>query len=65
MHWVVYINEIYIDSFGCVPANKLSRFIMKRNELCSLSEFKIQGVTSKRDSYCAGSFLYIFYLTIV
>ena len=29
-HWVVYINKIYYDSYGCRPPNNLARFIMKR-----------------------------------
>ena len=29
-HWVCYINEKYFDSLGCVPPEKLSKFIIKR-----------------------------------
>ena len=40
-HCVVYINENYFDSYGCVPPNKLSKFIIKRNRYCVYSEYKI------------------------
>ena len=50
-HWIAYINEIYFDSYGCSPPQKLSQFIIKRN--CVYSQYKIQGLTSKRDSYCS------------
>ena len=33
-HWVCYINEVYFDSYGCVPPKKLSKFIIKRNRCC-------------------------------
>ena len=29
-HWILCINEIYFDSYGCVPPKKLSKFIIKR-----------------------------------
>ena len=64
-HWVCYINEKYFDSYGCVCPKKLSKFIIKRNGYCLYSEYKIQGLTSKRDSYCASYCLYIIYLTKV
>ena len=64
-HWVVYINENYYDSYGCVPPKKLSKFIIKRYGHCLYSEYKIQGQTNKRDSYCASYCLYIIYLTKV
>ena len=28
-HWVLYINEIYFDSYGCVCPKKPSKFIIK------------------------------------
>ena len=64
-HWVCYINENYFDSYGCSPPKKLSKFIIKRNGFCLYSEYKIQSLTSKRDSYCASYCLYIIYLTKV
>ena len=64
-HWVCYIKENYFDSYGCSPPKKLSKFIIKRNSCCLYSEYKIQGLTSKRDSYCASYCLYIIYLTKV
>ena len=47
-HWVVYINENYFDSCGCVPPKKLSKFVIKRNGHCFCSEYKIQGLTNKK-----------------
>ena len=64
-HWVFYINENYFDSYGCVPPNKLSKFVIKRYGHCLYSEHKIQGLTYKRDSFCASYCLYIIYLTNV
>ena len=64
-HWVCYKNEKYFDSYGVVCPKKLSKFIIKRNGHCLYSEYKIQGLTSKRDSYCASYCLYIIYLTKV
>ena len=61
--WVAYINENFFDSYGCSPPQRLSKFIIERNGLCFYSEYKIQGLTSKRDSYCASYCLYIIYLT--
>ena len=52
-HWVAYISESYFDSYGCVCPKKLSRFTEKQRGYCSYSEYKIQGVTNERDSYCA------------
>ena len=42
MHWVVYMNENYFDSYGCSPPKKLSKFIIKRNGCCLYSEYQIQ-----------------------
>ena len=33
-HWVCYLDETYFDSYGCAPPQKLSKFIIKQNELC-------------------------------
>ena len=41
-HWVLNINEIYFDSYGCVCPKKLSEFIIKRNGYCLYSEYQIQ-----------------------
>ena len=46
--WVCFINEIYLDSYGCVCPKKLSNFIIKQNGHCLYSEYKIQGLTNKR-----------------
>ena len=63
--WIVYRNENYFDSYGCAPPQKLSKLIIKRNGLCLYSDYKIQGVTNKKDSYCASYCLYKNYLTKV
>ena len=63
--WVCYINEIYFDSYGCSPPQKLSKFMLKRKGQCLYSEYKTQGLTKKRDYYCAIYCLYILYLTKV
>ena len=52
-HWVCYKNENYFDSYGCVCPKKLFKFITKRYGYCLYSEYKIQGLTSKRYSYFA------------
>ena len=62
-HWVCYINEIYFDSYGCVPPRKLSKIDIKRNGHCLYSEYKKQGLTNILDSYYAFYCLYIIYLT--
>ena len=64
-HWVFYVNESYFDSYGCFLARKLPMLNKKRNGQCLYSEYKIQGLTSKRDSYCASYCYYIIYLTRV
>ena len=51
-HWVCYFNESFSVSYGCVCPKKLYILIIKRNGYCSYSEYKIQGLTNKRDSYC-------------
>ena len=64
-HWVCCINENYFDSYDCSPPQKLSKFIIKRNGCCLYSEYKIQGLTNKRDLYCASYCLYLIFLTKV
>ena len=62
-HWVIYIHECYFDSYGITLPRKLSKFIIKRYGDCLCSEYKIQGLTNKRDSYCSSYVSYIVYLT--
>ena len=64
-HSVLYINGNYFDSYGCAPPQKLSNINIKRNGHCYYSESKAQGLTSKRDFYCASYCLDILYLTKV
>ena len=52
IHWVCYTNKIYFYIYGCVCPKKLSKIIVKRNGHCLYSEYKIQGLTFKRDSFC-------------
>ena len=56
-HWVCYINEKYFDSNGCVSPKKLTKFIIKRNGYCLISEHHFQ----ENDSFCARYCLYILY----
>ena len=65
IHWIAFINQNYFDSYGYSPPQNLSKPILKRNGYCLYSECKIQGLTSKRDSYCAAYCLFIIYLTKV
>ena len=46
-HWVLYMNETYFDSYGCVYPKKISKFIKKRYGQCLYSEYKIQSQTKK------------------
>ena len=61
-HWVCYINQKKFDRYGCAPPQKLSEFIVKRNGHCLFSEYKKQGLTNKRDNFCASFCLDIVYL---
>ena len=61
--WVAYITENCFGSYGCAPSQKLSKFIIKRHRWCLCSEYKIQGLTNERDTYCASYCLYILHLT--
>ena len=65
MQWVAYMNENYFDSYGCFPPHNLSKSITKRKGKCLCCDYKIQCLTSKRDSYCASHCFYIIYLTKV
>ena len=61
-HWIENINQNVFDSYGCSLPQKLSKFTIKRNGYCLYSEYKMQGLRCKRDSFCAVYCLYIFYL---
>ena len=61
-HWIGEFDEKYFGSYCCSPPQKLSKFIIKRNRYCLYSEYKIQGSTNKRESYCASFCLYVFCL---
>ena len=56
MHWVAYIRENWLDSYGCSSPNKLSKLIIKRIGHCLISEYNIQNQTRKRDSWCPKKF---------
>ena len=64
-HWVANINDNYFDSYECVPPQKLSKFIIKRNGYCLYSQYKKYGLTTEKDVCCASYCLYIIYLTKV
>ena len=51
-HWVTYINEKYLDSYGCVCPKKLSKFIIKRNGCYLYSGYQNKKVVSFCASYC-------------
>ena len=48
-----------------LPLENYRTLLQKRNGYCLYSEYKKQGLTSKRDSYCASFWLYLIYLTKV
>ena len=50
-HWVLYV---YFGSYGCSPSQKLPKFFKKRMGYYLFSDYKIPGLTNKRDPYCAG-----------
>ena len=62
-HRIFYINENFFDSCCCPPPEKLSKLNIKRNGYCLYSEYRIPGLTTKKDSYCASYCLHIIYLT--
>ena len=49
IHRVCFIKENYFYTYGCVCPKKVSKFIIKRNKHCLLSEYQIQKI----DSCCA------------
>ena len=46
-HWVVDINEINFDCYGCPPPKKLSKLLVKRIVYCFYSEYKFKGQTQE------------------
>ena len=64
-HLVVYNDENFCDSWGDSPPRKLSKFIIKRKGYCLYIDYRIQGLTHKKDSYCASFCFYIIYLSKV
>ena len=63
--YCIKTRVIYFDSYSCAPTQTLSKFIVKRNGHCLYSEYKTQGLTGTRDSFCVSFCLYIIYLTKV
>ena len=45
-HWVVYINENYYDSYGCVPPKKLSKFIINDMDIVYIqtTKYKVRQI---------------------
>ena len=64
-HWVAYIDPRNIASYEVPPLEKLSMFIIKRNEYCLYSEYKPQAQGPRRYSCFAAFRVCIIYLTIV
>ena len=62
--WVFFSRMLY-GFYGITSHNKLSKFIKKGWRCFLYSEYKIQGLTSKRNSSSAGYCLYTVYLTKV
>ena len=61
-HWDVYNNEDILIVMVVHLFKKLSNFNIKRNGHCLYSEYKIQGLTSKKYSFCANYCFYRIYL---
>ena len=59
------MHEKSFDSYGSNCPKRLSKFIIEWSGFCLHSEYKIQGLTSKKDSYFASYCLYLLYLTKV
>ena len=62
-HWVLYVQKNFLVSYDCPPPQILSKIIIKRNGHCSYSDYKIQGLTDKKEYFCASYCLYRNYLT--
>ena len=62
-HWVCFWKRNYFEAYGCVRPKKLYKFITKQKGHYLYSEYKIQGLTNKKDSYCGSYCLFIIYLT--
>ena len=60
-HWVRFVKEFYCDSYGCPPPTNILNHIKKG----IYSEYQIQELLQKNDSYCAAYCLYVLYLTQV
>ena len=58
LHRVAYLIENCFGIYGCGPPNKPARFIIKRNGYGLLPEYKLPGLTCKRDSHCAVFLIY-------
>ena len=60
-HWVVYINENFIPSYGCAPSKKLPIFKKNKHRRCICCDYQIQEKNGLRASYVS----YIIYSTKV
>ena len=47
-YWAIYATKNYFGTYGCAPPKKFSNFILKRNGYCLYSNYKVQGLTSKK-----------------
>ena len=58
-HWVMFVTEFSFDSYGCPPPTNILNHIKKG----IYSEYQIQELLQKNDSYYAAYCLYVLYLT--
>ena len=54
-HWVMFINEYDIDSYGCPPLINILNYL-------NIGQYS-ENQTQKNDSYCAAYCLYVLHLT--
>ena len=57
IHWVMFINKYYFDSYGCPPPINILNYL----KIGQYSEYQIQ----QNDSFCAAYCLNVLYLTQV
>ena len=58
-HCVMFVTEFYFDSYGCPPSLNMMSFLNNGFH----SEYQIQELLQKNDSFCAAYCLYVLYLT--
>ena len=58
-HWVCYIHENFLDSYGCVCPKKISRFIITRNGHCLYCDNNTRS--EKKEILIMRVFVYIYF----